>query len=113
MDGPTALDEQATSLRRGVFAPARTSVVGMHMTEGLARVARQAQHLALVRSVHHTIRCHNPAIYCTLVGREATDPKLTWTVGGDATSNVVGHVIVVHDATTPSKRIACGKITMP
>jgi hypothetical protein len=24
--------------------------------------------------VHHTIRCHNPAIYCTLVGREATDP---------------------------------------
>src|SRR5205823_3396143 len=25
-------------------------------------------------SVHHTIRCHNPAIYCSLVGREATDP---------------------------------------
>ena len=22
----------------------------------------------------HTIRCHNPAIYCSLVGREATDP---------------------------------------
>ena len=24
--------------------------------------------------MHHTIRCHNPAIYCSLVGREATDP---------------------------------------
>src|SRR5262249_17502424 len=30
--------------------------------------------LAVVRSVHHTIRCHNPAIYCSLVGREATEP---------------------------------------
>jgi len=29
---------------------------------------------AIVRSVHHTIRCHNPAIYCSLVDREATDP---------------------------------------
>ncbi len=28
----------------------------------------------MIRSVHHTIRCHNPAIYCSLVGREATDP---------------------------------------
>ena len=46
------------------------------------------------------------------VTRDSADPKLTWTIGGDATTNVVGHVVVVHDATTPSKRIACGKIAM-
>lgn len=47
------------------------------------------------------------------VTRDNTDPKLTWSIGGDATTNVVGHVIVVHDATMPTKRIACGKIAVP
>jgi hypothetical protein len=59
---------------RGPFKTAKTSVVGIQMTEGLPEVAKQADKLAILRSVHHTIRCHNPAIYCSLVGREATDP---------------------------------------
>jgi hypothetical protein len=45
----------------------------MQFTEALPRVARQAHHLAIIRSVHHSIRCHNPAIYCALAGREGTD----------------------------------------
>jgi hypothetical protein len=57
---------------RGPYQPARTSVPGLHITEALPRVARQAHRLALVRSVYHSIRCHNPAIYCSLAGREAT-----------------------------------------
>jgi hypothetical protein len=44
----------------------------MHFTEALPRVSRQAHRLAIVRSLHHGIRCHNPAIYCSLAGREAT-----------------------------------------
>ena len=48
----------------------------------------------------------------SMLARDNADPKLTWTIGGDMMTNVVGHVIVVHDATTPSKRIACGKIEM-
>jgi uncharacterized protein (DUF1501 family) len=57
---------------RGPFRPARTIVPGLHFTEALPRVASQAHRLAVVRSVYHGIRCHNPAIYCSLAGREAT-----------------------------------------
>ncbi len=59
---------------RGPFRPIATSAPGIRVTEALPRIARQAQRFAIVRSVHHSIRCHNPAIYCSLAGREATDP---------------------------------------
>lgn len=59
---------------RGVFPPARTRIPGLHISSGLPRVAQQAHRLCILRSVHHSIRCHNPAIYCSLVGREATEP---------------------------------------
>lgn len=59
---------------RGLFRRAATSASGVFVTEGLPLTAKHGDKLALVRSVHHTIRCHNPAIYCSLVGREATDP---------------------------------------
>jgi hypothetical protein len=59
---------------RGPYKPARTRVPGLHVTEALPLVARHTDKFAILRSVHHTIRCHNPAIYCSLVGREATDP---------------------------------------
>jgi hypothetical protein len=59
---------------RGQFKPLRTRVVGLQMTEALPRVAEHADKLAVLRSVNHLIRCHNPAIYCSLVGREATAP---------------------------------------
>jgi hypothetical protein len=64
----------ATEEIRGPLRPIATSVPGIQVTEGLPQMARQARRFAVVRSVHHTIRCHNPAIYCTLAGREATDP---------------------------------------
>jgi hypothetical protein len=59
---------------RGIFKPLKTPVNGLLMTEALPLVAQHADKFAVIRSVHHTIRCHNPAIYCSLVGREATDP---------------------------------------
>src|SRR5262245_46275194 len=59
---------------RGPFRPVATSVPGLRVTEALPQVARHADKFAIVRSVNHTIRCHNPAIYCSLVGREATEP---------------------------------------
>jgi len=59
---------------RGLFKPAATKVPGLRVTEALPRVADHADKLTILRGVNHTIRCHNPAIYCTLVGREATDP---------------------------------------
>lgn len=58
---------------RGPYQPIATRVTGLRMTEALPLTAQHADKLAILRSVHHTIRCHNPAIYCSLVGREATD----------------------------------------
>ncbi len=59
---------------RGPFKPIRTRVPGLQVTEALPRIAQQAERFSILRGVNHTIRCHNPAIYCSLVGREATDP---------------------------------------
>jgi Cu/Zn superoxide dismutase len=43
--------------------------------------------------------------------RNATDPALAWSIGGAPTSNVIGHVFVVHDPGDPAPRIGCGQIT--
>jgi hypothetical protein len=59
---------------RGVFRTAATHVPGLNVTEALPEVSKHASKFAVLRSVHHSIRCHNPAIYCSLAGREATDP---------------------------------------
>ena len=58
---------------RGPYRRIATRTPGIFMTEALPRLAEQTDKFAIVRSVHHTIRCHNPAIYCSLVGREATE----------------------------------------
>ncbi len=65
---------EATEEVRGPFRPIATRVPGLRVTEALPRVALHADKIAVVRGVHHLIRCHNPAIYCSLAGREATDP---------------------------------------
>jgi Protein of unknown function (DUF1501) len=65
---------QAPEEVRGPFKVIATGIPGLEVTDALPQVAAHASKFAVVRSVHHTIRCHNPAIYCTLVGREATTP---------------------------------------
>ncbi len=59
---------------RGIFQTISTRVPGLRMTDALPRVSLHADKFAILRGVNHTIRCHNPAIYCSIVGREATDP---------------------------------------
>jgi hypothetical protein len=43
--------------------------------------------------------------------RAATDPTLKWSVGDGSATDVIGHVIVVHDPDVATTRIACGTIT--
>ncbi|HZW30712.1 MAG TPA: DUF1501 domain-containing protein [Isosphaeraceae bacterium] len=54
---------------RGEFQPIATTVPGLLFCEHLPMLARQAHHLALVRSVHHTIADHNAGAYFALTGR--------------------------------------------
>lgn len=55
---------------RGEFRPIATSVPGLDFCEHLPMLARQAHHLAIVRSVHHTIGDHNAGYYFAFTGRE-------------------------------------------
>ena len=55
---------------RGEFRPIATTVPNLSFCEHLPLLARQAHHLALVRSVHHTIGDHNAGYYFAMTGRE-------------------------------------------
>ncbi len=55
---------------RSAFQPIETTVPGLTFCEHLPMLARQAHHLQLVRSVHHTVVDHNAGTYYALTGRE-------------------------------------------
>jgi hypothetical protein len=55
---------------RGEFNPIESNVPGMTVCEHLPRMARQMDKVCVVRSMHHRMLCHNPAIYAALSGRE-------------------------------------------
>jgi Protein of unknown function (DUF1501) len=54
---------------RSEFRPIETTVPGLLFCEHLPMLAKQAHHLSLVRSVHHTIGDHNAGAYYALTGR--------------------------------------------
>jgi len=53
---------------RGEYRPAATRVPGLQVCEHLPRVARIADKLCLVRTLHHTMKNHNSAGYYSLTG---------------------------------------------
>jgi Cu/Zn superoxide dismutase len=46
----------------------------------------------------------------TMVSRPKTDATTAWSVGDGSATDVIGHVVVIHDADDPTQRIACGVI---
>jgi hypothetical protein len=46
----------------------------------------------------------------SMVARAYTDTTTAWSVGDGSATDVVGHVVVVHDADDPTQRIACGAV---
>ena len=54
---------------RGEFKPISTSVPNVQLCEHLPLLARQMDHVALVRSVSHPVVDHNAAAYLTFTGR--------------------------------------------
>jgi uncharacterized protein (DUF1501 family) len=72
--GPSHIDlldpkPDAPDTVRGPYQPIATSVPGIQMTELLPRLAKQAEKLAIVRSVHHKQSSHNAGMYYSIVGR--------------------------------------------
>lgn len=54
---------------RGPFAPIDTNVPGIQFTELLSGLARHADKLAVVRTLHHTHGGHNSGMHWSIVGR--------------------------------------------
>ena len=54
---------------RGPFQPIETNVPGIQVTELLPKLARMADKLAILRSVHHSQASHNAGMYWSTVGR--------------------------------------------
>ncbi len=57
---------------RGEFRPIETTLPGLHFCEHLPMSAKQAHHLTLVRSIHHTVVDHNAGSYFALTGKPPT-----------------------------------------
>src|ERR1700688_3581705 len=71
--GPSHLDiwdlkPDAPQEIRGEFRPSATRVPGISITEHLPRLARLANHYAIVRSVHHRDNDHAIGAYLALTG---------------------------------------------
>lgn len=76
--GPSHIDlwdmkPDAPAEVRGEFQPIATSVPGLHVCEHLPLLAKQMHHVALVRSLTHSINDHNAGAYYTLTGRSPVD----------------------------------------
>ena len=76
--GPSHIDlwdmkPHAPAEVRGEFKPIATKTPGVHVCEHLPLLARQMHRLAQVRSVHHSVTCHNAGTYYTLTGRYPSD----------------------------------------
>ena len=69
----------APSDMRGEFRPIVSSVPGLQLGEHVPRIARQAHHLGLIRSVSHPDNTHTVAMHYMLTGvrhaRPATNPQ--------------------------------------
>jgi len=53
---------------RGPLKGIKTNLPGVHVCEGLPRVAKIMDKVTLIRSVHHTMKNHNSAAYYALTG---------------------------------------------
>lgn len=53
---------------RGEFTPIATATPGIHISEHMPRLAKQTEHLAIIRSIHHDDSAHGRGMYWNLTG---------------------------------------------
>jgi hypothetical protein len=73
--GPSHLDTwdmkpKAPAEVRGEFRPIATAIPGLWACEHLPHLARVADRLTIIRSLHHGLTNHLPAAFTTLIGRD-------------------------------------------
>jgi Cu/Zn superoxide dismutase len=86
----------------------------IHIHEGMSCESTMAQgaHWGPTRGEGiPDIVCGTGGVGSTMVSRAKTDPMLEWSLGDMRPSDVIGHVIVIHDADEKTLRLACGKVT--
>ncbi len=59
----------ASDTIRGPYKPIQTNVNGIQVSQLLPHLAKQANHLAIVRTVHHAHTQHNAGMHWSIVGR--------------------------------------------
>jgi len=80
--GPSHLDmwdlkPEAPSAIRGEFKPITTSAPGIQLSEHLPKLAQQAHHCAIIRSLNHKIwNAHAAATYTTQTGHDKGDTNV-------------------------------------
>jgi hypothetical protein len=92
----------------------KTYPVHIHAGTSCADAMSQGDHWGPARGEGiPSVMCAGTTGTSTLT-RPATDLNLAWTIGGDPTTNVVGHAFVVHAPDVPMMppRIGCGVIAM-
>lgn len=81
---------------RGEFKPIPTTVPGIQLCEHLPRLARQAEHFALIRSAHHRVsNAHAAAVYTALTGEDRGDATIAITLSpkdNPAIGSVLGYL---------------------
>ncbi|HEU5118520.1 MAG TPA: DUF1501 domain-containing protein, partial [Isosphaeraceae bacterium] len=95
---------------RGEFRPIETTVPGVWFCEHLPRLSRQAHHLSLVRSVHHTIGDHNAGYYYVVTGRDPSSGGRLITAPAGDNFPPIGSVVT---KLRPSERNVPGFVHMP
>lgn len=70
------LKPKAAKEVRGEFNPIDTSTSGIRISEHLPFLARQTQHLAIIRSMHHRSSAHGMGMYWTMTGHPHTAPEV-------------------------------------
>ncbi len=91
--GPATIDmwdlkPDAPEEIRGEFKAAETSVPGIRLSEHLSKVGQTAKHLAVVRSMHHTVPAHGPATVFMTTGNKPT-PAIEYPSVGSLTSKLL------------------------
>lgn len=106
----TAADSVTVTLTINGCVAGKMYSAHIHVGAACTDTTTQGGHWDMTRGEGIPMITCNGTTGTVTYNRAATDATLAWSVGGAATTNVIGHTVVVHDPDMPMTRIACGVI---